>query len=60
MFLNYLHYLSNENKIIIRNLQESNLLRSLRYSLLSQIFASNWKHTPSVKIWKKETFTGYQ
>lgn len=54
MFLNYLHYLFNENKIIIRNLQESNLLCRLRYGLQSQIFVSNLKHTPGVKFWKRE------
>lgn len=48
----------NENKIV-RNLQKCNLLYILRYTL-SHIFDNNLKHTPSVMIWKKETFTDYQ
>lgn len=52
--------LFNKNKIITRNLQESDLLCSLRYTLQNQIFVSNLKHILGVRIWKEETFTGYQ
>lgn len=46
--------LFNKNKIITRNLQESDLLCSLRYTLQNQIFVSNLKHILSVKFGKRK------
>lgn len=48
--------LFNKNKIITRNLQESDLLCSLRYTLQNQIFVSNLKHILSVKFGKRNLY----